>query len=143
MNSPASQAMLREAQREVRRNAKLDWKAITENKDFFFVSDLMHYRCDDTIKLERAFPKKMVSFFELYFEDEEEDELIRKLKIAENILGASDPKYQKLIKGSTCAECGISTAGRKIRSLWNNVLCEECGEHSDDEEEEETELHLV
>jgi len=98
MNSAASQAILREAQREERRNAKLDWKAITENKDFFFVSDLMHYRCDDTIKLERGFDKKMVSFFEVYFEDLEEEEANRKLKIAEHILGASNPKYQKLIR---------------------------------------------
>jgi len=42
-------------------------------------------------------------------------------------------------KGATCAECGISTAGRKIRGLWDNVLCEECGEHSDIEEDEEDE----
>jgi hypothetical protein len=40
-------------------------------------------------------------------------------------------------EGSKCGECGISTQGRKIRSLWNNSLCEKCGEESDDEEEEE------
>jgi hypothetical protein len=44
---------------------------------------------------------------------------------------------EKEEEGSTCAECGISTAGRKIRGLWDNVLCEECGEHSDDEESED------
>lgn len=38
-----------------------------------------------------------------------------------------------------CGECGISTKGRKIRGLWDNKLCEECGEHSDIEEEEEFE----
>jgi len=36
-----------------------------------------------------------------------------------------------------CGECGISTKGRKIRGLWDNKLCEECGEHSDVEEEDE------
>ena len=34
---------------------------------------------------------------------------------------------------SHCAECGECTHGRKIRSVWNNTLCEECG---DDEEED-------
>jgi hypothetical protein len=27
-----------------------------------------------------------------------------------------------------CGECGVSTSGRKIRGLWNNTLCEKCGE---------------
>lgn len=36
-----------------------------------------------------------------------------------------------------CGECGISTKGRKIRGLWDNKLCEECGEHSDMEEEDD------
>lgn len=31
-------------------------------------------------------------------------------------------------EGSHCGECGTSTQGRKIRGLWNNTLCEECGE---------------
>ena len=31
-------------------------------------------------------------------------------------------------EGSKCGECGVSTQGRKIRSLWNNTLCEKCGE---------------
>jgi hypothetical protein len=39
-----------------------------------------------------------------------------------------------------CLECGVSTQGRKIRSLWNNVLCEKCGEEEVEEEEEEEEL---
>jgi hypothetical protein len=30
-------------------------------------------------------------------------------------------------EGSSCGECGVSTQGRKIRGLWNNTLCEECG----------------
>jgi len=34
---------------------------------------------------------------------------------------------------AVCAECGCSTQGRKIRGLWNNVLCERCGEHSDND----------
>ena len=38
-------------------------------------------------------------------------------------------------EGSKCGECGVSTQGRKIRSLWNNTLCEKCGEESEDEEE--------
>jgi predicted RNA-binding Zn-ribbon protein involved in translation (DUF1610 family) len=37
------------------------------------------------------------------------------------------------IEGSKCGECGVSTQGRKIRSLWNNALCEECGEESEEE----------
>jgi hypothetical protein len=41
--------------------------------------------------------------------------------------------------GAKCEECGISTAGRKIRSLWNNALCEECGADSDGEECEDNE----
>jgi len=36
--------------------------------------------------------------------------------------------------GSKCGECGISTQGRKIRSLWNNTLCEECGEESEEDD---------
>jgi hypothetical protein len=36
---------------------------------------------------------------------------------------------------AVCAECGCSTQGRKIRGLWNNVLCERCGEHSDNDSE--------
>ena len=40
-------------------------------------------------------------------------------------------------EGSKCGECGVSTQGRKIRSLWNNTLCEKCGEESDDEEDED------
>jgi hypothetical protein len=36
-----------------------------------------------------------------------------------------------------CVECGCSTQGRKIRSLWNNVLCERCGEYSDSDIEDE------
>ena len=30
-----------------------------------------------------------------------------------------------------CVECGVSTHGRRIRSLWNNTLCEKCGEMVD------------
>lgn len=40
---------------------------------------------------------------------------------------------------SHCAECGECTHGRKIRSLWNNTLCEECGDDTDDEEEDDDE----
>tara|TARA_R110000772_G_scaffold114329_2_gene218713 strand:- start:113 stop:862 length:750 start_codon:yes stop_codon:yes gene_type:complete len=40
-------------------------------------------------------------------------------------------------EGSKCGECGVLTQGRKIRSLWNNTLCEKCGEESDDEEEDD------
>jgi hypothetical protein len=39
-----------------------------------------------------------------------------------------------------CDVCGISTEGRKIRSLWNNALCEICGvyeENDNDSSEEE------
>ena len=32
-----------------------------------------------------------------------------------------------------CDECGISTAGRKIRGIWDNELCEDCGKDTDDE----------
>jgi len=39
-------------------------------------------------------------------------------------------------EGSKCGECGVSTQGRKIRSLWNNTLCEKCGEESEEEDEE-------
>ena len=45
-------------------------------------------------------------------------------------------KHQKYEEGSTCGECGVSTQGRKIRSLWNNTLCEKCGEESEEEDEE-------
>lgn len=31
-------------------------------------------------------------------------------------------------EASQCGECGVSTSGRKIRGLWNNTLCEKCGE---------------
>jgi hypothetical protein len=34
-----------------------------------------------------------------------------------------------------CGECGVSTGGRKIRGLWDNRLCEKCGEEDDEEEE--------
>jgi hypothetical protein len=34
-------------------------------------------------------------------------------------------------EGSHCGECGTSTQGRKIRGLWNNTLCEECGEEEE------------
>ena len=44
-------------------------------------------------------------------------------------------EIKKLVEG-ICAECGISTKGRKIRSLWNNTLCEDCGEYSDEEDTE-------
>ena len=37
-------------------------------------------------------------------------------------------------EGSKCGECGVSTQGRKIRSLWNNTLCEKCGEEDEEEE---------
>lgn len=110
MESQASQAILREAQREAVRNAELNWVDITKNKDFFFVSDLMAYSCGDTIKLERGFDRKMVSFVELYFttlfdEEDEKDEINRKLKIAKQVLGASNPKYQKLIKAINDKNC--------------------------------------
>jgi len=39
------------------------------------------------------------------------------------------------IEGSKCGVCGVSTQGRKIRSLWNNALCEECGEESEEEDD--------
>ena len=39
---------------------------------------------------------------------------------------------------SECGVCGTDTSGRKIRSLWNNTLCEICGEESDDESDEES-----
>ena len=40
-------------------------------------------------------------------------------------------------RGSCCGECGVSTAGRKIRGLWDNTLCETCGEeeHECDEDD--------
>jgi hypothetical protein len=42
---------------------------------------------------------------------------------------------EKEKKEVCCLECGVSTQGRKIRSLWNNVLCEKCGEEDEEEEE--------
>ena len=48
-------------------------------------------------------------------------------------------KEQEEAVGAKCDICGISTAGRKIRSLWNNALCEECGADSDGEECEDNE----
>jgi len=47
-----------------------------------------------------------------------------------------DEDEEEVVVGSVCCECGVSTQGRKIRSLWNNTLCEECGEESDDDKEE-------
>ena len=48
-------------------------------------------------------------------------------------------KKEEEDEGSKCGECGVSTQGRKIRSLWNNTLCEKCGEEDEEEEEEEEE----
>jgi ribosomal protein S27AE len=48
-----------------------------------------------------------------------------------------DEEDEEVVVGSVCGECGVSTQGRKIRSLWNNTLCEECGEESDDEDDDE------
>jgi hypothetical protein len=48
-----------------------------------------------------------------------------------------DEKEEEEEEKCVCGECGISTKGRKIRGLWDNKLCEECGEHSDIEEEED------
>ena len=39
---------------------------------------------------------------------------------------------------SECGVCGTDTSGRKIRSLWNNTLCEICGEESDDESDDDS-----
>ena len=36
------------------------------------------------------------------------------------------------LEGSHCGECGTSTQGRKIRGLWNNALCEKCGDGYED-----------
>lgn len=44
-------------------------------------------------------------------------------------------EVQKHGLDARCAECGYSTKGRKIRGVWDNVLCEDCGEHTDDDEE--------
>lgn len=46
----------------------------------------------------------------------------------------SDSDTDSEDKDCACGECGVSTQGRKIRGLWNNELCEKCGE-SDDEDE--------
>jgi hypothetical protein len=63
-------------------------------------------------------------------EEEEAGEVSKESRIDDDSDDDSDDDAR-------CAECGTSTKGRKIRSLWNNVLCEVCGEHSDDDEEEE------
>jgi hypothetical protein len=40
-------------------------------------------------------------------------------------------------KETECGECGTTTSGRKIRGLWNNELCEECGGDDEDEPEDD------
>ena len=54
-------------------------------------------------------------------------------------IGGDEEEEEEEDEGSKCGECGVSTQGRKIRSLWNNTLCEKCGEEDEEEEEEEEE----
>jgi GNAT superfamily N-acetyltransferase len=44
-----------------------------------------------------------------------------------------NPIFHDSSARAECDICGISTAGRKVRGLWNNALCEECGANSDEE----------
>jgi len=54
-------------------------------------------------------------------EDEEEDE-------------EEEEKEEEKKEEVCCGECGVSTEGRKIRGLWNNLLCEKCGDILEEEE---------
>ena len=45
----------------------------------------------------------------------------------------NDAKTDEGSEEAKCLECGVSTHGRKIRSLWNNSLCEQCGEEACEE----------
>jgi hypothetical protein len=56
-------------------------------------------------------------------------------------IGGDEEEEEEEDEGSKCGECGVSTQGRKIRSLWNNTLCEKCGEEEEEEEEEKWEYH--
>ena len=64
----------------------------------------------------------------------ENEELKKKMEYLELNNWTVFCEVQKYGLDARCAECGYSTQGRKIRGVWDNVLCEDCGEHSEDEE---------
>jgi hypothetical protein len=69
--------------------------------------------------------------------EQKNEELEKKMKYLELNNCEVFDEVQKYGLDARCAECGTSTKGRKIRGLWDNILCEDCGEHTDDESEEE------
>jgi hypothetical protein len=94
------------------RYAKLNWKDITQNMDFFYVCDLKHYQL-----IHKPLNEIYKDNFENYSNDI--DVINNRLKIAEQVLGSTSQKFQDLKK---------KVEEIKVRDIVN---CDNCNKEID------------
>ena len=150
MNTPESQAILREVQRRKVRNAELKWEDITANKSFFLVASLMFYRVG-----EMELDKLCKDYFDIDTVPDG-DAIDYNLSIAEKVLSCTLPssyqelkkRAEKVKKENTCECCegwgngiGLATGDNGVEMWvcrfcdvdgsnyngWGEHHCSECG----------------
>jgi hypothetical protein len=151
MNTAASQAILREVERNRIRNAELNWEDITANKSFLLAASLMFYKVGDM-----TLDKLCEDYFDIDSVPDG-DAIDYNLSIAEKVLTCTNPKYQELKKRAeqvkkenTCECCegwgygdiGLATGENGVEKWvcrfcdvdgsnydgWGDVECYACGD---------------
>jgi hypothetical protein len=95
--------------------------SLDDNKNAGDVAGSWYIKWDKLIYLDKDLKEVEVDGDEFEMDKKRPDEITEEDE-------EEEARWAQLEEASQCGECGVSTSGRKIRGLWNNTLCEKCGE---------------